>query len=167
MDLCAAVCRPRAPRCAACPWQPACSAHAAGSAERLPRRAARPERPVRRGIAFLLTRRDGAILFRRRPEDGLLGGLHELPSSPWLAGPLQVTASLAHAPVAARWRLAPEPVVHGFTHFVLELTLAEARTPRPPPGLWCPRHRLHEMALPTVMKKLLHRAGLSCRPANQ
>ena len=42
MDLGATVCRPRLPRCEACPWQSACIAHAAGSAARLPRRAARP-----------------------------------------------------------------------------------------------------------------------------
>ena len=120
-----------------------------------------------RGLAFLLTRQDGAILFRRRPENGLLGGLHELPGSPWLAGPLQVPASLGHAPVAADWRLAREPVTHGFTHFVLELTLAEARTERPPAGLWCAPHRLHELALPTVMKKVLRRAGLAAGPANR
>jgi A/G-specific adenine glycosylase len=114
-----------------------------------------------------LTRRDGAILFRRRPESGLLGGLHELPGSPWLAGPLRVPASLEHAPVATDWRLAREPVIHGFTHFVLELTLAEARTARPPSGLWCAPHRLHELALPTVMKKLLRLAGLRPGVANR
>jgi A/G-specific adenine glycosylase len=167
MDLGATVCRPRLPRCDVCPWQSACIAHAAGSVERLPRRAARPERPVLRGVAFLLTRRDGAILFRRRPEHGLLGGLHELPGSPWLAGPLRVPVSLEHAPVAADWRLAREPVAHAFTHFVLELTLAEASTGRPPPGLWCAPHRLHELALPTVMKKLLRLAGLRAGAANR
>jgi A/G-specific adenine glycosylase len=167
MDLGATVCRPRLPRCELCPWQSACVARAAGSAERLPRRAARPARPVRRGIAFLLTRRDGAILFRRRPASGLLGGLHELPGSPWLAGPLRVACSLEHAPVAADWRLARAPVTHTFTHFVLEVTLAEASTARPPPGLWCPPHRLHELALPTVMKKLLRQAGLRPDPANR
>jgi A/G-specific adenine glycosylase len=167
MDLGATVCRPRLPRCEVCPWQSACVAHADGSAERLPRRASKPERPVRSGIAFLLTRQDGAILFRRRPESGLLGGLHELPGSPWLAGPLRVPASLEHAPVVADWRLADEPVIHGFTHFVLELTLAEACTRQPPPGLWCAPHRLHELALPTVMKKLLRRAGLRPGPANR
>jgi A/G-specific adenine glycosylase len=167
MDLGATVCRPRLPRCDVCPWRSDCVAHAAGSAERLPRRASRPERPVLRGVAFLLTRRDGAILFRRRPENGLLGGLHELPGSPWLAGPLHMPASLEHAPVVADWRLACEPVVHGFTHFVLELTLAEARTARPPPGLWCAPHRLHELALPTVMKKLLRLAGLRPGVANR
>lgn len=167
MDLGATVCRPRLPRCAVCPWQSACVARAAGTAERLPRRAARPERPVRRGIAFLLTRRDGAILFRRRPEKGLLGGLHELPGSPWLAGPLRVPSSLEHAPVAADWRLAREPVTHTFTHFVLQVTLAEASTAQPPPGLWCAPDRLHELALPTVMKKLLRTAGLPAGPANR
>jgi A/G-specific adenine glycosylase len=167
MDLGATVCRPRAPHCEVCPWRSACVAHATASAERLPRRATRPERPVRRGIAFLLTRDDGAILFRRRPERGLLGGLHELPGSPWLAGPLRLPALLEHAPVAADWRLAGEPVIHGFTHFILELTLAEARTERPPAGLWCAPHRLHELALPTVMKKVLRRAGLPSGPANR
>ena len=67
MDLGATLCRPRAPRCAVCPWREACAAHAAGIAGQLPRRAARPARPVRRGLAFLLARPDGAILFRRRP----------------------------------------------------------------------------------------------------
>jgi A/G-specific adenine glycosylase len=167
MDLGATVCRPHAPRCELCPWQAGCIAHAIGSAAQLPRRVARPERPVRRGVAFLLTREDGAILFRRRPDDGLLGGLHELPSSPWTAGPLRVPASLGHAPVAADWRLAREPVIHGFTHFILELTLAEARTEQPPPGLWCTPQRLHELALPTVMKKLLRRAGLHPGPINR
>jgi A/G-specific adenine glycosylase len=167
MDLGAAVCRPRQPRCDVCPWQSSCVAHDAGITERLPRRAARPERPVLRGVAFLLTRHDGALLFRRRPENGLLGGLHELPGSSWLAGPLQVGSSLEHAPVAAEWRLAREPVTHGFTHFVLELTLAEASTRQSLPGLWCAPHRLPELALPTVMKKLLRLAGHRPGTANR
>jgi A/G-specific adenine glycosylase len=167
MDLGAIVCRPRAPRCDVCPWQSACVASADGTAEQLPRRAARPERPVLRGLAFLLTRQDGAILFRRRPEDGLLGGLHELPGSPWLTGPLRVGSSLEHAPASAEWRLGREPVVHGFTHFVLELTLAEASTTKPPPGFWCSPHRLHELALPTVMKKVLRLAGLRAGSPNR
>jgi A/G-specific adenine glycosylase len=50
MDLGATVCRPRQPRCDACPWQRSCAAHAAGTAEQLPRRATRPARPLRRGL---------------------------------------------------------------------------------------------------------------------
>jgi A/G-specific adenine glycosylase len=161
MDLGATVCRPRRPACPVCPWRPACRAHHAGLAERLPRRVAKGARPVRRGLAFLLARPDGAILFRRRPPGGLLGGLHELPSSPWQEGPLEVERALAHAPSATDWRVHSSTIRHGFTHFVLELALAEARVGSARSiddasgGIWCPPAELDRLALPTLMKKLL------------
>jgi A/G-specific adenine glycosylase len=161
MDLGATVCRPRRPGCLVCPWRTACLAHLAGAAERLPRRAPKLERPVRRGLAFLLARPDGAILFRRRPLGGLLGGLHELPSSPWQEGPLEVARALAHAPSRTNWRVHPSTIRHGFTHFVLELALAEARVngaavvADASAGIWCPPSELDRLALPTLMKKLL------------
>jgi A/G-specific adenine glycosylase len=163
MDLGATVCRPRKPRCGVCPWQASCAGHGAGIAAELPRRTARAARPVRRGLAFLLTRPDGALLFRRRPPDGLLGGLHELPSSPWQEGELALAAALGHAPAAADWRLHRAPVRHAFTHFLLELTLAEASTTAAnasPSELWCRAGELDRLALPTVMRKLLRQAGV-------
>jgi A/G-specific adenine glycosylase len=165
MDLGATVCRPGAPACGRCPWQADCAAHAAGIAAELPRRAARPVRPLRRGLAFLLRRADGAILFRRRPPEGLLGGLHELPSSPWLEGPLDLPAALAHAPASAAWQHRAAPVRHVFTHFELELRLAEAATATPPAGLWLAPAELHRLALPSVMRKLLRVAGLAVPPS--
>jgi A/G-specific adenine glycosylase len=167
MDLGAMVCRPRRPACLVCPWRQACQAHLAGVADRLPRRAPKPERPVRRGLAFLLARPDGAILFRRRPAGGLLGGLHELPSSPWQEGPLEIARALAHAPSAASWQVHPKAMRHGFTHFVLELALAEARADNDSSAddaageIWCPPAELDRLALPTVMKKLLRVACLT------
>ena len=161
MDLGATVCRPRRPACLVCPWRPACQAHPAGLAEQLPRRAPKVERPVRRGLAFMLVRLDGAILFRRRPPGGLLGGLHELPSSPWEEGPLEVDRALAHAPSATHWRVHPRTMRHGFSHFVLELALAQARVDGVAAvddasgGIWCPPSQLDRLALPTLMKKLL------------
>ena len=131
------------------------------SPKQLPRRAPKRARPVRRGLAFLLARPDGAILFRRRPAGGLLGGLHELPSSPWQEGPLEIERALAHAPSAAAWRVHPKATRHGFTHFVLELTLAEACMDCARPAedasgeIWCRPAELDRLALPSVMKKLL------------
>jgi A/G-specific adenine glycosylase len=167
MDLGATVCRPRRPACLVCPWRPACQAHRTGLAEQLPRRTPRRERLVRRGLAFLLARPDGAILFRRRPSRGLLGGLHELPSSPWQEGPLDVERALAHAPSASAWRVHPTMTRHGFTHFVLELTLAEARVGHARPAddasgeIWCRPAELDRLALPAVMKKLLRMARIA------
>jgi A/G-specific adenine glycosylase len=160
LDLGATVCRPRRPACLVCPWRQACRAWAAGVVEQLPRRAPRRERPLRRGLAFLLARTDGAILFRRRPQTGLLGGLHELPSSPWQEGPLELERALGHAPARSDWRIHPTPIRHGFTHFLLELTLAEAALDADavidaPDAIWCAPADLGRLALPTVMTKLL------------
>ncbi len=163
MDLGATVCRPTSPVCLLCPWRAACAAHAAGLAEALPRRAAKPERPIRRGVAFLARRSDGAVLFRERPPEGLLGGLHELPSSPWREGPLAMADALEEAPLSAEWRLTERRVRHVFTHFVLELTLAEADVVADMDGLWLPPAEWHRLALPSVMVKLLRAAGFSPR----
>src|SRR6516164_8186436 len=59
MDLGATICTPRRPRCVLCPWRSCCAAAAFGRAEDLPARAAKPERPLRHGVAFWLTRSDG------------------------------------------------------------------------------------------------------------
>ncbi|HZT50868.1 MAG TPA: A/G-specific adenine glycosylase, partial [Stellaceae bacterium] len=85
MDLGATLCTPRKPRCVLCPWREECRARALGVAENLPRRRAAAARPVRRGVAFWAVREDGAVLLRRRPEAGLLGGMMEVPSTPWRA----------------------------------------------------------------------------------
>jgi A/G-specific adenine glycosylase len=124
-----------------------------------PERAAKAARPERQGVAFLLARRDGAILFRRRPAEGLLGGLHELPSSQWLPAPIDRQAALGEAPAQAAWRFHDTKIRHVFTHFVLELELAEAMLDDPPKGLWQPPGTFDQLALPSVMKKLLRRAG--------
>lgn len=157
MELGALVCTPRAPRCMLCPWQDACHAARLGRQEELPRRKARAVRPTREAVAFLLRREDGAVLFRRRPEEGLLGGMIELPSSVWGEPPDDLDAA---APAVARWRLLPGEVRHVFTHFALVLRLAEARTTRPPKGLWARPGEFAALALPTLTRKLLRHAGL-------
>ena len=159
MDLGATVCRPKGPDCNRCPWSAACAARASGMTAALPNRAPKPKRPLRQGVAFLLSRPDGAVLFRRRPAEGLLGGLHELPSSEWRPAPIDRQAALDEAPAKAAWHFHPGTVRHVFTHFVLELDLAEACFDGPLNGLWQPAGTFDKLALPTVMKKLLHQAG--------
>ena len=40
----------------------------------------------------MLARKDGAILLRKRPAKGLLGGMDEVPSSPWREGKFTAAA---------------------------------------------------------------------------
>ncbi len=159
MDLGATICTPRKPRCVLCPWRPACRAARSGRAEDLPVKAAKAERPIRRAIAFWVTAPSGAILLRRRPERGLLGGMIEVPSSEWRTGtPPDLQDVCKEAPVAADWRLLPGLVRHTFTHFHLELQVAAARASQLSDGLWVLPDALGDHALPSVMRKVVRHA---------
>jgi A/G-specific adenine glycosylase len=156
MDLGATICTPRRPRCVLCPWRACCAAAAAGVADALPARAEKPERPLRYGVAFWLTRGDGAVLLRRRPEEGLLGGMTEIPSTPWRSQPWTLDEAVGFAPVAADWAALPGTVRHGFTHFRLELAMLAGKGEAE--GMWSRVDRLGEHALPTLMKKVARHA---------
>ena len=157
MDLGATICTPKRPACALCPWTDACAARVQGLTEALPVKAPRRARPTRRGAAFLLVREGGAILLRRRAAKGLLGGMLEVPSTPWEVGRLPGRrAALAHAPAQAPWRKRAGLVAHTFTHFHLELEVYAGVTDDPPAdGVWADPSRLGELALPSVMRKVI------------
>jgi A/G-specific adenine glycosylase len=164
MDLGATVCTPKSPRCVICPLMASCLGRKLGIAEDLPRRAAKAEKPTRRGLAFVLARKDGAILLRKRPASGLLGGMDEVPSSAWREGAFVAEKALAEAPVPARWQILDGLVRHTFTHFHLELAVARAtatteRLAKLVPGTsWCTIDRMTDRALPTVMRKVIAHA---------
>ncbi len=153
MDLGATVCTPRNPACGICPWTGACRARALGIAGDLPKRTPRRQRPRRYGVAFWLERGDGRVLVRRRPDAGLLGGMMEVPTTAWLDTPWDDDAARAAAPAAADWRPLPGVVGHTFTHFHLELRVFIAEGSAR--GRWQARDALGELALPTLMKKVV------------
>jgi A/G-specific adenine glycosylase len=159
MDLGATICTKHKPKCMLCPWREVCLARQKGIAEMLPARREKAERPVRRGVAFWAVRRDGAVLLRRRPESGLLGGMMEVPSTEWRAEKWTIAAAREAAPVPAKWRPLPGIVRHGFTHFELEITVAAGTVLRESgDGVWVALDRLGDYALPNLMKKIVEHA---------
>jgi len=158
MDLGATICTPRKPRCVLCPWREECLARASGFAEELPARAAKPERPLRHGMVFWLSRPDGAVLLRRREERGLLGGMIEVPSTPWREAKWNEAEALASAPATARWTKLPGTVQHGFTHFRLDLMILAATSESPPDGIWARPEHFKDYAFPTLTKKVVRHA---------
>jgi A/G-specific adenine glycosylase len=155
MDLGATVCTPRRPKCILCPWQESCRARALGIAETLPLKRAKPEKPRRFGIVFWIGRGDGAVLLRRRPEQGLLGGMMEFPSTPWRDTRWTEEDAPAQAPLRARWRVLAGTVRHSFTHFDLELGIWAGTVARGNAvGVWVKPADFSSLALPTLMKKV-------------
>ncbi len=161
MDLGATVCTPRKPKCMLCPWSEWCAARAAGIQEELPRKAAKADKPTRRGVAYWLLNPEGAVLLRRRAEQGLLGGMTEVPSTAWAAAAPDEAAVGTQAPLDVGWRRLPGVVRHTFSHFHLELEVVAAKAGdgwRRAEGLWVPVDRLGGQALPSVMMKVVRHA---------
>ena len=158
-DLGAMVCTPATPACALCPWMSDCAGRRAGIAAKLPRRAVRRERPRRHGVHFWLTDADHNVLLRRRPPEGLLGGMTELPGTDWRAERWDIAEALALAPMPAAWQPAGQ-VRHGFTHFELTIDLFAARVAHiDAPGFAYPIAALAHEALPSLMRKCVRMAG--------
>jgi len=164
MDLGATICTPRSPSCLMCPLQADCHANAKGIQPQLPAKLAKPERPLREGIAFLVLREDGAVLLRRRPPTGLLARMMEIPSTQWLVDMPPVESALAAAPIRAEWWPTAGVVKHAFTHFRLELTVLRAIVPvdtpltfwaSPDQCRWVNRRDLDTEALPSLMRKVI------------
>ncbi len=163
MDLGATICTPRSPKCTICPVISLCKGR--DRAADLPRKMPKKVKPTRIGTAFWVERPDGAILFRRRPEKGLLGGMMEVPSTEWKDRATLATdengAPDPPVPLKSEKNM-PGIVRHTFTHFHLELTLVKglvAGMPDPgPSGRWVMPDQMGDLALPTVMKKVVELA---------
>lgn len=122
MELGAQVCTPSSPSCGRCPVNGFCLARARGTVdERPPPRRRGPVPEVEAAVAVLVDE-VGRTVVRRRPDDGLLGGMWEFPT-------VEPDGDVRSAEAAARAAAevgaageeldeprALEPVSHAFTH---------------------------------------------------
>jgi A/G-specific adenine glycosylase len=144
MELGALVCRPKKPLCETCPLVQECQAYGLGQVEAFPLKPPKQQRPTRYATAYIIKREDGAILLRKRPPHGLLGGMMEVPTTPWIEHKRDENGPL---------------VRHTFTHFHFEVTVQFLKEPQGFEGIWVHPQEFKNYALPTVMKKIM-RVGL-------
>jgi len=139
MDLGSAICTPKRPACPNCPWSPDCKARKLGIQEQLPVKAPKIARPLKRGAAFVVRDRSGAVLLVKRPDKGLLASMLEPPLGPWSEDFPSNAKALKQAPFEAVWKKRPGIVRHGFTHFELEIEVYVADVAKRPTHLCHPR----------------------------
>ncbi|MGV3634108.1 MAG: A/G-specific adenine glycosylase [Pseudorhodoplanes sp.] len=162
MDLGATICTPKKPACSLCPWREPCVARKRGDQETFPRKMPKAEGKLRRGAAFVVTRTDGALLARTRPDKGLLAKMTEVPTTAWTHH-FDDTQALDDAPLKAQWHRVAGVVRHVFTHFPLELAVYRTRVPnstRAPQGMrWIAADEIASEAFPNVMRKVIAHAS--------
>jgi A/G-specific adenine glycosylase len=173
MDLGATICTPRAPSCRACPIATHCLAFQRGTQAERPLRKARARVSLELVGTLILTAPSGRVLLARRPEQGLLGGLWELPGAVVqsresarsaarrllvkLLGEASMEALVPRARVSALGS-----VVHVFTHkratyhaFAAnaagELDVEDHTVQH----RWCTEEDIAALAIPVAQRKLL------------
>jgi len=135
MELGALVCTPRSPSCGECPWSSRCVARAERCAEELPLKKPKAAPKAVHAVAGYLLEdlASDALLLARRPADGLLGGLWELPAIELASARAAKKPALAAA-FRERLGLTVEvgshvgSVAHQFTHRTLTLEIYRVHT---------------------------------------
>ncbi len=162
MDLGATLCTRTSPRCPACPVAADCVALRTGRVDELP--SPRPRKALpQRAIRVLVIERGGEILFEKRPDVGIWGGLWSLPEFALDADVETAIFQRFGARVTLAERLSP--IRHGFTHFSLTLHPQRALAQRWPahvaaPGtLWLTPADAHDAALPAPIRTLVRTLG--------
>ena len=149
MDLGAAVCTPTSPKCGICPIKEFCTSFDEGLQEQIPVKAKKAIKPIKYGTLYFVENEKGELLFERRPEKGLLGGMIGIPGSEWADQPQDPSRKLKNLQIN-----------HTFTHFHLILdgvALTEENMPyiNNREYFWKMVEGYDKIGLPTLFKKSL------------
>ncbi len=165
MELGETVCLPRRPRCGVCPLSDVCRGRWLDDPGSIPAR--RPRTRPHVVAAILAVAHHGRWLLQRRPPNGLLGGLWELPGgkvrsheTPRAAAARESREELGWVPRHLR---KIGTVHHGYSHFTVDLHLFAAfPTKRPSSGRWhgTPRRwvtlpELEKLPIPRATRKMV------------
>ena len=155
MELGALVCLPGGPpKCLVCPLRQVCRGRAQGVSEELPVKAkAKPRRREDRTV-FLLVSREGRLALSRRPDQGLLAGLWELPAAEGALSREEARAFLESQGFVEP-ALTPGPKAkHVFSHVEWHMTSFAAQGVEELPSCtWVTGRELREAyALPSAFK---------------
>jgi A/G-specific adenine glycosylase len=156
MDLGASVCR-RQPDCPHCPLRTDCKALKTGRPSDYPERKPARVKPHRE-TRVLMIEQQQAVLLKRRPPNGIWGGLWSLPECPLDSDPQDWARD--HLGLLIDVYSKRAPLAHAFTHFTLTLhpilahyqqgqRLADTDT------LWYHPHSEPTVGLPAPIKTLL------------
>lgn len=155
MDLGAAICTPRNPKCGLCPVSDTCAAYDLGVMEARPVKALKKTKPQRHGHIFWITNAADEVLLHTRPDDAMLGGTLALPTTDWpLVGEGLTAPAILKNAKAQDTGLT---VKHSFTHFDLSLLIFRGQgasaADEPPHYHWQNRSEIKPAHFPTVFKK--------------
>ena len=170
MDLGSLICIPKSPRCKICPLLTICDVGGTNRAKQYPIKLPKKEKEERYGLFFYLKNKDGAVLFKTNKSSGLLANMDMLPSIGWYEDRNRLKSSpkfnkKKHEFLGLKWKILDENLVHIFTHFKLNCTIAIAIINDENELLndlhksnyrFVQKKNMNDLALPSLIKKILN-----------
>jgi A/G-specific adenine glycosylase len=163
MDIGATLCVRGQPRCAQCPLQKSCIAHAQGIEKTLPTKKVGKKIPVRAATFLILQNQHAGVLLEKRPSSGIWGGLWSLPEIPEV-----VSSAAIRAACLERFRMSCVSIRkgknfrHTFSHFHLDIlpVYIKVKTPaakimESDQQIWYKLRQPDAVGLPAPVKLLL------------
>lgn len=164
MELGATLCLSQQPSCLLCPVQRFCKAQQAGTLECVPAKTKRrPFTPVTTALAVI--QNSGKFLIRKRPSEGLMGGLWEFPNIN-LNKNEEIKEALVEG-IKQQYQIditvdqALTTIKHGYTSFKVTLHCflsyypGAATEPAPPSTQWVSLKDLDQFSFPAAHNKLI------------
>ena len=162
MELGATICTPYTPACSRCPVQSSCMAYRSERVDDFPVRVERKRAPIVNHIAALAINGNGKILMVRRPTEGLLGGLWEVPQESLAdeARPEEAAVLMMQKYDCTRVRTADLGTVrHAYSHFKVSATVFRIDVDCPhgdsETRKWMLTEQIDELATTGITKKML------------
>lgn len=151
MDLGATVCTPTSPKCGVCPVKNYCTAKHQNMTKEIPVKKLKKAKPQKYGNVYWISNDNNDVLFVRRSEKEMLGGMIGLPTTSWDID----DAKTSKTKLSIR---------HGFTHFDLTLYIQTLKHPKehemgiiPPENdhFWVASSEIGQLGLPTLFSKVV------------
>lgn len=129
MDIGAGICTPKNPACGLCPVHEFCKAFHEGNPDKYPVKAVKKAVPIRHGDVYWIQDKAGNVLFQKRPDHRMLGGMVGLPTSDWDLNEVKIAVKSPKFQEIMPQMTQIGNIYHVFTHFRLELTVWRGTIP--------------------------------------
>ncbi len=147
MDIGATICTPQSPKCSTCPVQSYCLAYKKGIQLELPKKLKKGIKPQKSGEVYWVENNKNEILFEKRGEKEMLGGMIGLPTSKWEIDEFSK-------------KTANYEVYHSFTHFDLKLIIIKKHKKEfklsEKDLFWVKKSKIEQLGVPTLFKKVIN-----------
>ena len=157
MDLGATCCKPKNPRCEACPLSQTCLAHLQQVEAQYPQKTIKKRIPIKQEQFLVLHTREGFVYLEKRPSTGIWGGLWCLPSIP-MEQPPSTYLDQTHR-VVVKNILPLLQMKHTFSHFQLHIHAlsveVESRHQPAKQGCWFQASDLSSLGLATPVSRIV------------